>query len=72
MTNDLCLFSPGQVYLSLDGALKLGCLAQAMMVAPKNDASLLPDGAAGLDDEMEGEVDMEVEVNNKYDVVLMV
>ena len=42
------------------------------MVAPKNDASLLPDGAAGLDDEMEGEVDMEVEVNNKYDVVLMV
>ena len=48
----------------MDGSLKLGCLTQAMMVSPKGDVASSPD-VGGMDDDLEGEVDMEVEVNNQ-------
>lgn len=51
-----------QIYLNLDGCLKLGCLAQAMMVAPKDNASVSSDGVGEVAQEVEGDVDMEVEV----------
>lgn len=52
-----------QVYLSVSGCLKLGCLAQAMMVAPKDAATAPNDGMNGMDEDVEGEVDMDVEVS---------
>ena len=61
-TSAFCL---GQVYISMDGSLKVGCLAQAMMVSPKGDVAASPD-VGGMDDELEGEVDMEVEVNHIF------
>lgn len=50
-----------QVYLNISGKLKLGCLAQAMVVAPKDTVATPTDGIDGMD-EVEGEVDMEIEV----------
>lgn len=54
----------------MDGCLKLGCLAQAMMVAPK-DKIEASSNLDAMDGEAEGDVDMEVEVgkcsaNPKY------
>lgn len=51
-----------QVYLNISGHLKLGCLAQAMVVAPKDDMTTPTNGIDGLA-EVEGEVDMEIEVS---------
>lgn len=64
-TSFTSFFWLGQVYISMDGSLKLGCLAQAMMVSPKGDVASSAD-VGGMDDELEGEVDMEVEVNNIF------
>lgn len=50
-----------QVYLNISGHVKLGCLAQAMVVAPKDPAATPTDGIDGMD-EVEGEIDMEIEV----------
>lgn len=60
-----------KVYLNGHGGLKLGCLAQAMMVAPKNDAPT--DGTSSakggaVDDNLE-DVDMEVEVRLEHTTV---
>lgn len=58
-----------QVYLNLSGRVKLGCLAQAMVVAPKDTVATPNDGVDGMD-ELEGEVDMEIEArkNTPYDL----
>lgn len=42
--------------------MKLGCLAQAMMVPPSGDKATANGG--GMGDNVEGDVDMEVEVKN--------
>lgn len=51
-----------QVYLNAAGSLKLGCLAQAMMVAPKDAATTPGNGVGGMDGHVDGEIDMEIEV----------
>lgn len=52
-----------QVYLNSDGRLKLGCLAQASMVLPADDKSSdSPNDGADPADDVEGDIDMEVEV----------
>ena len=51
------------MYFNIDGYLKLGCLAQAMMVAPKDAAGTRNDGVDGMDGKVDGEVDMEIEVS---------
>lgn len=63
-----CLRAPSppcliQVYFNATGSLKLGCLAQAMMVAPKDAASTRNEGVDGMDGKVDGEVDMEIEVS---------
>lgn len=52
-----------QVYLNAAGSLKLGCLAQAMMVAPKDPAATPGNSAGGMDGDVDGEIDMEIEVS---------
>lgn len=52
-----------QVYLNASGSLKLGCLAQAMMVAPKDTSATLGNGVGGMDGHVDGEIDMEIEVS---------
>lgn len=51
-----------QVYLNASGSLKLGCLAQAMMVPPKDTATTPGNGVVGMDGHVDGEIDMEIEV----------
>eukprot|EP00752_Nemacystus_decipiens_P004070 g3725.t1 len=50
-----------KVYLNAAGSLKLGCLAQAMMVAPKDTAATPGNGMGGMDGDVDGEIDMEIE-----------
>lgn len=52
-----------QVYLNASGSLKLGCLAQAMMMAPKDTAAAPGNGVGGMDEHVDGEIDMEIEVS---------
>lgn len=51
-----------QVYLNVDGCLKLGCLAQASMVLPADDSPDGGNGADPADEDVAGDVGMEVEV----------
>lgn len=51
-----------QVYLNAAGSLKLGCLAQAMMITPKDSAATPGNGEGGMDGHVDGEIDMEIEV----------
>lgn len=50
---------PWKVFLNSNGSLKLGCLAQAMMVNSKDSGSA---GAAGAKGDGQGDVNMDVEV----------
>eukprot|EP00903_Cladosiphon_okamuranus_P016857 g15545.t1 len=50
-----------KVYLNAAGSLKLGCLAQAMMVAPKDTAATNSNGVSGMGGHVDGEIDMEIE-----------
>lgn len=54
------IFIRWKVFLNSNGSLKLGCLAQAMMVNPTKDSGNA--GAAGAKGDGQGDADMDVEV----------